>query len=127
MWIFILLLNYLLSWHIARMAARSWRAARATGGLAVLGCWIGAALAALGFTWCYLILAVLGAHSFGLVVAFWLPEVVDAGTVILAATAVVAVLFLAIDLVRQHVLHGAGFNDVSTQAPSETLRSDDAS
>jgi hypothetical protein len=108
----ILVLNYILAWTSARIVARSWLDAKAAGRGTMLLCWAGATLAALGFTWCYLTLALVGAHSFGLIVASWVHVVADVGGMVLASLGCGAALLLLISfrlrVVRERVFHDAG-------------------
>jgi hypothetical protein len=83
----ILVLIYLLSWFSAQTVARSWLDARAAGRWAMPLCWAGAILSALGFTWCYLMLVLVAAHSFGLVVSTWVQVVAGIGGLLLASLA----------------------------------------
>jgi hypothetical protein len=112
MWLLIFLLNYALSWYSARTVSHSWLDARAAGRWAVVLCWAGAVLATLGFTWCYLTLALAAAHSFGLVVATSVNVVFQVGGVVLGSLAVGTTLLLVgcirMRTLRDRYIRGAG-------------------
>jgi hypothetical protein len=112
MWALVLLLNYALSWYTAHIVSRSWLDAKAAGRWAVLLCWAGATLAALGFTWCYLTLVLAAAHSFGLIIATKVRIVFEIGGLVLASLTVGAALLLAVCIrlrvLRERYVRGAG-------------------
>lgn len=112
MWIIVLLLNYALSWYSAKTVSRCWLDARAVGRWAVLLCWLGAILAALGFTWCYVTLLLAAAHSFGLVIASRVVVVFEVGGVVLTSLAVGTALLLLgcirMRTLRDRFIRGAG-------------------
>jgi hypothetical protein len=112
MWAFVLLLNYALSWCSARTVSRCWLDAKAAGRWAVVLCWAGATLAALGFTWCYVTLVLAVAHSFGLVIATKVRVVFEIGGAVLASLAVGDALLLAacihLRTLRERYVQGAG-------------------
>jgi hypothetical protein len=112
MWLPLLILNYLLAWFSARLVARSWLDANAAGRWARLLCWVGAILAALGFTWCYLTLALAAAHYFGLVVATSVQLVAGIGGLVLTVLAFGMAALLAIychlRAARERIIRGGG-------------------
>lgn len=62
-------LNFAISICNAFAVGRGWVETKHTGGWVRLMAWMGAIMSASGFTWCYTLLAALGAHSGG-----WLDE-----------------------------------------------------
>ena len=59
------LLNFGISWLNAWSVGRSWADSKATGSWPRVVTWSAAVMSACGFTWCYLILLVIGADTLG--------------------------------------------------------------
>ncbi|MBI4437846.1 hypothetical protein HY631_02750 [Candidatus Uhrbacteria bacterium] len=57
---FMFVLNFAISWFNAWSCGRAWNETRAVGGFAHFMNWMGAIMSASGFTWCYLIVLVVG-------------------------------------------------------------------
>lgn len=69
-WLIVIwLLNAAISAWNAYAVGRAWVETRVAGGWPRFMAWMGAVMSACGFSWCYLVLFVYGAHSFG-----WLPD-----------------------------------------------------
>lgn len=64
MFLFIMVLNFGISWHNATVVGRSWADSRAIGGWLRFMTWCGAIMAACGFSYCYLAPAVFLAYKF---------------------------------------------------------------
>lgn len=62
MLILILVLNLGISWWNARVTGLMWAESKYYGGWSRLMAWSGAVMSASGFTWCYLIILMIGGH-----------------------------------------------------------------
>jgi len=56
-------LNLWISWHNAKVIGLDWVESRYLGGWTRFMCWMGWLQSALGFTWCYVLILALFAHS----------------------------------------------------------------
>lgn len=61
----IVILNLFISFWNARVTGLVWVETKAIGGFTRFMTWMGGIMAAVGFSWCYLIFVALGAHEFG--------------------------------------------------------------
>ncbi len=69
-WLIIIwLLNFGISAWNAYAVGRAWAETKVAGGWPRFMAWMGAVMSASGFSWCYLVLFVYGAHAMG-----WLPD-----------------------------------------------------
>lgn len=59
----VLALNLWISWHNAKVIGLDWVESRYLGGWTRFMCWMGWLQSALGFTWCYVLILALFAHS----------------------------------------------------------------
>lgn len=57
-------LNFGISWWNARVVGTVWVESKEMGGFTHFMTWMGAIMSASGFTWCYLIVLLLGGHTF---------------------------------------------------------------
>ncbi len=60
--IIVWVINFAISWWNARTVGLSWVETKAMGGFTRFMAWMGAIMSASGFTWCYLIILLLGGH-----------------------------------------------------------------
>jgi hypothetical protein len=65
MLILIWILNFAISWFNAWGVGKSWVEAKAVGGMPRFMSWMGATMAAVGFTWCYLVILAYVAQASG--------------------------------------------------------------
>jgi hypothetical protein len=91
------LLNFAISCWNAYVAGKCWVEARAVGGWQRIMCWCAAVMSASGFTWCYLIFLVLGAHYLDLVDQQALEAALNLGWLILIPGMLLSGLLIMLD------------------------------
>jgi len=76
----VFILNYAISWFNAWGCGKTWNETKHVGGFAHFMNWMGAVMAASGFTWCYLVLVIFFGssipmeHDDGTVAPYFTPE-----------------------------------------------------
>jgi hypothetical protein len=95
--ILIWLLNYGISWLNCYSVSRSWLDAKAHGGWPRFMCWCGAGMAACGFTWCYMLLALFGANQLGYIDEPTMILGCKMGYLVLAPSIVGIGIFITVD------------------------------
>jgi len=99
--LFVLILNFGISWSNARVTGLVWVESKHLGGWIRLMTWMGWLMSALGFTWCYAIVIVLIAQSSGHLTAQQVDAALSLGYLIVVPGVLVSGLFIWIDsLVR---------------------------
>jgi hypothetical protein len=90
-------LNFGISIWNAYAVGKSWVEARAAGGWPRLMCWSGAVMSASGFSWCYLILLVLGAYHLEAISAAQVTVALNLGYLILIPGILLSGLMIMLD------------------------------
>lgn len=97
----LVLLNLGISFWNARVTGLVWAETKAIGGFTRFMTWMGAIMAAVGFSWCYLIVLALGAQSLGYLDAKGMKLALELGYIILAPLVLFSGFFIWIDSVVQ--------------------------
>jgi len=95
--ILIWFLNLLISFWNAYATGKAWAEAKAAGGLAKFMAWMGAAMSAIGFTWCYVVVIGFGGASFNLLSMHQVEGFLSLAYVILAPSMVFVGLTIMLD------------------------------
>jgi hypothetical protein len=108
--IFLWFLNFAISAWNAYAVGRAWVETKVAGGWPRFMAWMGAVMSASGFSWCYLILLVLGAHAGG-----WLPDdaldaAVNLGYILLVPGILFSGLMITLDSWRRAFRNGGVLN-----------------
>jgi hypothetical protein len=97
----LLILNFGISWSNARVTGLDWVESKHLGGWIRFMTWMGWLMSALGFTWCYVLIVALLAHSGGYLTAQQTGAAMSLGYLFVLPGILVAGLFIWIDsLVR---------------------------
>ncbi len=97
----VILLNLGISFWNARVTGLVWVETKAIGGFARFMTWMGAVMAAVGFSWCYLIVIALGAHELGYLDKDATRVALQLGYIILIPLVLFSGFFIWIDSVVQ--------------------------
>lgn len=97
----VVLLNLAISFWNARVTGLVWAETKAIGGFTRFMTWMGAIMAAVGFSWCYLIILALGAQSLGYLDAKGMKLALELGYIILVPLVLFSGFFIWIDSVVQ--------------------------
>lgn len=95
--VFFLLLNFAISYWNAYVAGKVWAETKAAGGWNRFMTWMAAIQSACGFTWCYLIVLLLGASGFGFLPAHWVKIGLELGYVIVVPGILFSGLMITVD------------------------------
>lgn len=90
-------LNFVISWFNAWAVGRSWAESKHVGGWPHFMNWMGAIMAASGFTWCFLVLIGLGVHATGYLPEEYLKGFYELGYVIIIVPVLGSGLAITID------------------------------
>jgi hypothetical protein len=97
----LVLLNLAISFWNARVTGLVWAETKAIGGFTRFMTWMGATMAAVGFSWCYLIILALGAQTLGYLDAKGMKVALELGYIILVPLVLFSGFFIWIDSVVQ--------------------------
>lgn len=97
MLILFLVLNFVISIFNAWSVGRSWVETKAVGGWARFMSWMGATMAAVGFTWCYLVLLAWGAMASGKLPENYAQAMFELGYLIIAVPLIGSGIAITID------------------------------
>lgn len=95
----ILLLNFVISIFNSWSVGRSWAEAKAVGGVPRLMSWMGATMAAVGFSWCYLVILAVaaGPDGFGRLPPRYVQAMFDLGYLIIIAPCIGSGIAITVD------------------------------
>ena len=99
--VLVLLINLWISWHNAKVIGLEWVESRYIGGWVRFMCWMGWLQSALGFTWCYVLILAVFAHSAEAINPATMRAVVDVGYVVLFPGLFISGTFIWIDSLVQ--------------------------
>ncbi|MBX9690435.1 MAG: hypothetical protein K2X27_27215 [Candidatus Obscuribacterales bacterium] len=91
------LLNFAISWWNAYACGKAWAETKAAGGWNRFMCWMGAIMSASGFTWCYLIVLMVGAVQFQIIPEKWGLVGLEIGYVIIIPGVLFSGLMITVD------------------------------
>lgn len=94
---FIWLLNFAISAWNAYACGKAWAETKAAGGWQRFMCWMGAIMSASGFTWCYLIVLILGSVQFGFLSPHWGQIGLELGYLIIIPGVLFSGLMITVD------------------------------
>lgn len=95
--VFFLLLNFGISFWNAYVAGKVWAETKAAGGWHRFMTWMAAIQSASGFTWCYLLILLLGANAAALLPVYWVKIGLELGFVILIPGLLFSGLMITVD------------------------------
>lgn len=94
---FIWVLNFAISWWNGYVCGKTWAETKAQGGWRRFVTWVAAAMSALGFTWCYMLVLTLTAYHFQFLTAAQAGIALELGYLVLAPAIVFACWMITID------------------------------
>jgi hypothetical protein len=109
---FLFLLNLFISYWNAKTVGKAWVETKHAGGWPRFMAWMGALGSASGFTWCYLIVLVLGAAMFGKLTPRYVEAAFSLGYLVVIPGVLLSGLMITLDswarAYRQHTLANVG-------------------
>lgn len=94
---FLFVVNFAISVWNAYVCGKTWAETKAMGGWRRFITWVAAAMSAIGFTWCYLLLVAVGLFYFHVITALQFEMALKIGFVVLAPAVVFASWMITID------------------------------
>lgn len=95
--VFVLVLNFGISWWNCYAVGSAWAEAKAAGGWPRWMCWMGAIMAASGFSWCFLFLLCFGASAAGLIGASAMVIALKLGYLLIVPGVILAGFMIMVD------------------------------